>query len=242
MALTAAFLALIAGCAFETHSLGSGHGGVDGQGLGGAGGSDAGLGLSGAGGAGGLGGPGVVELPECTPATERTDCPATSCNPRTMRCSTFKLASRPTCWTCVSDNDCEAPDHRCVEMSHGGKRFPDEYTGFCLRLAVPESDGDYDCDEPYETVLVDRPSLSFGLTQSYCGIREDLTTCYAVRAFENQEACPDGTDEECPEGGLCRTFGSGRSTVNHCTFECTSDDECPPLDGSPTTCRDFCGG
>jgi hypothetical protein len=127
-------------------------------------------------------------------------------------------------------------------MSYDGKRFPDDKTGFCLQIAVPESGDDYGCDEPFETVLVDRPSLSFGLTQSYCGIREDLTTCYAVRAFENQEQCPDGTDEECPEGGVCHTFGTGSKALNCCTFECTDDDECPWLEGSPTTCGGFCGG
>ncbi len=237
-------LLLSSGCAFEVRSVGAGNGGLDGDG-GSAGSGPAAGGTGGALGVGGFGGVGGVidELAPCTPATERTDCPGTSCDPATLRCSTFKLASRDACWTCVSDNDCESPDHRCVEMYFDGKRFPDAKQGFCMQVAVlePNSTTEYDCDEPYETVLPERPSLSGPPTMSYCGIREDLTTCYALRAFENQEQCPEGSDDECPAGGICRTFTDGDEIVNCCTFECTNDDECPALDGKQPHCGGYCG-
>jgi len=242
--LTFLLLSLSSGCAFETHTVALG-GAFDGDG--GAGGAGA-AGVGGAGGADGIGGGLIVEQPECTPATERTDCPGTSCDPATMRCSLFKLASRPACWTCASDTDCVEPDQRCVVMYHDGDRFPDEETGFCLQVAIVEYDnGVYEFDEastcapPFMTPIVDRESLSGGRTQSYCGIREDLTTCYAVRAYANQEPCPIGLDEECPEGGICRTFGSGVNAANWCTYECTADGQCPSLGNQPTYCGGFCG-
>ncbi len=237
LGIVLAFLTLSMGCAFEAQSVGLANN--DAQGNGGTGGL----------GAGGVGGTGsVVEQPPCTPATERTDCPGTSCNPATMRCSLFKLASRPACWTCVSDTDCEAPDHRCVAMRHSGEPFPDDKTGFCLQVATGElDDGVYEFDEtspcvpPFMTPIVERESLSGGQLQSYCGIQEDLTTCYAVRAFANQEPCPNGGDEECPLGGICQVFGNGANAANWCTFECTADEQCPRLESGPALCGDFCG-
>lgn len=267
-------LGLTAGCAFEVHSVGPGNGGLEGdgssQGTGldarfNAGSSnddsktsdadagvdtpvaDAGLDLS---------TPDtvdpvdpVVEPVPCTPTTETDDCPGTSCDPRTMQCSTYKLASRPGCWTCVSDSDCEQPDHRCVEMNYQGVRFPDQKTGFCLQIAVPDDDDDEyfddedesNCVAPFMIVLVDRPSLSGGQVQSYCGIQEDLTTCYGVRSFQNQEACPGGRDAECPAGAFCRIFGTGKNAVNCCTYECTLAEQCVGLNDEPATCGGYCG-
>lgn len=191
-----------------------------------------------------------VEPVSCTPATEADDCPGTSCDPRTMQCSTYKLASRPGCWTCVSDSDCERPDHRCVGMDYQGSRFPDNNTGFCMQVAVPlpgegpldwDDADDANCAAPFMIVLVDRPSLSGGDVQSYCGIQEDFTTCYAVRSFQNQEACPGGRDDECPAGAFCRIFGDGNKGVNCCTYECTLAEQCVGLDGEPATCGGYCG-
>lgn len=257
-----ALLTLCPGCAFEAHSVGLG-GALDGHGgAGGAGGAGAAsAGAGGAGGevgAGGAGGGVGVEFPPCTPATERTDCPGTSCDPATMRCSLFKLASRPACWTCVSDNDCEEPDHRCVEMYFQGERFPDENHGFCLQVALVEGvpleveldDGVYELDDVAEsncaphlrTVLVRRRSLSGAPTRSYCGLREDMTTCFALRAFEDLQPCPGGTDEECPDGGICRTFAHQGGIFNRCTYVCTADRQCPTFQGSTTQCGGYCGG
>jgi len=267
-------LTLSSGCAFEVHSVGTGNGGLEGDGAGGSTGLDARFSAVSPETADEdagvetpaldevLDGPAlddvvkpsdpvdVVVAPRaCTPSTQAHDCPGTSCDPATLQCSTFKLASRPRCWTCVSDSDCGEPDHRCVEMDYNGDRFPDELTGFCMRVAqfVPEYEaGGYeledDCEEPFETLLVDRPSLSGGSLDSYCGIREDLTTCYALRSFQNQEACPGGRDDECPDGGICRRFGTGSKGVYCCTFECTEDDECPAPDGAEASCGGYCGG
>jgi hypothetical protein len=129
-------------------------------------------------------------------------------------------------------------------MYFGGERFPDEKHGFCLRVVVLEqtAPGVGDCEEPFETVLPERPSLSGPPTDSYCGLREDLTTCYALRAFENQEQCPDGSDDECPAGGICRTFVHWGAEVSCCTYECTDADECPMVDYEPASCGGYCGG
>ena len=121
-------------------------------------------------------------------------------------------------------------------MYFQGERFPDEEHGFCLQVALVEGqpfeveldDGVYELDDVDETncaaslrtVLVKRPSLSGAPTSSYCGLREDLTTCFALRAYESLEECPNGTDEECPDGAICRAFDYAGGTVNCCTFQC----------------------
>ena len=137
-------------------------------------------------------------------------------------------------------------------MYFDGARFPDEKHGFCLEVAkleVERDDGFYElddvgesnCDKPFRTVLVKRPSLSGLPTNSYCGIREDLTTCFAVRAFQNREACPSGEDAECPLGAVCRTFDVQGQMLDCCTYECSADRQCAPVDGSATTCKEYCG-
>lgn len=260
MATLAALLmlsVLSSGCMYDTRAVGSDSGLANGEG-GGAGATEGAVG--GAGGVGGIGGDdasggsdGEAFGQACTPATERTDCPGTSCDPATMRCSSFKLASRALCWTCVSDTDCVDPNQRCVEMYFEGERFPDDKHGFCLEVARVEvelDDGAYEiddfgessCDKPFKTLLVRRPSLSGLPTNHYCGLREDLTTCFALRAFQNQEACPGGTDEECPVGGICRPFSDGAHLVNCCTFDCAADKECPLVDGAEPSCDAYCGG
>ena len=152
----------------------------------------------------------------------------------------------------MSDSDCEAPKHRCVEMYYDGKRFPDEQQGFCLQVATIEvelDDGVYEidddpsnCESPFTTILIKRPSLSGGRIQNYCGLNDLRTTCFAFRAFEIEEECPSGRDDECPAGGLCRTFDDGGKTVNRCTYECTMDQQCPWISGGPSPCAGFCGG
>jgi hypothetical protein len=187
-------------------------------------------------------GPLIAPIAQCSPETEDRDCPGTSCNPATKRCSTYKVESRPACWTCVSDSDCEQPDHRCVEMYFLGERFPDARTGFCLPIATADDADEYDCNRPLTMPLVDRPSLSGGALQTYCGVHEKLTTCFGVRAFQSQEECPGGLDEECPVGGICRAFEKGNRKVHCCTFECTDRGQCPVIDGMDQTCGGYCGG
>ncbi|MBT8206779.1 MAG: hypothetical protein KJO18_00780 [Acidimicrobiia bacterium] len=139
-------------------------------------------------------------------------------------------------------------------MFYAGDRFPDEKRGFCLPVAVVElelDDGIYeldedsdvgDCESPFRAILVRRRSLSDGPTDSYCGVNEARTTCFALRAFQNEEECPGGRDDECPAGGLCRTFTHNGRAVNCCTYECTTDLQCAGIWGEPSQCTGYCGG
>jgi hypothetical protein len=224
----ALFFSLLAGCAIETQSMGSGNG-LTGTG------PDGGVATSPDGGGSEV----IVDGLSCTPATEEVDCPETSCDPRTLHCSTYRRGTRAACTTCVSDSDCEDEGHRCVPMFFGPDRFPDSHTGFCLEIAELEGPDGYDCDRPYVTVLHDLESLSGVKPDSYCGVQEAMTTCFAVSAFQMEEACPDGTDAECPRGGLCRSVGNDANAMNICTFECTANDECPRFRGERTDCGEY---
>ena len=120
----------------------------------------------------------------------------------------FSPGSRAACETCVGDADCGGLNHRCVEMRYLNQPYPNAQTGFCLKMAaVPLSEGPppvYDCQAPYVTVLADRSSLSGGQVESYCGIREDFTTCAAVRAHAEAWPCTGVGDDACPDGWVLR--------------------------------------
>ena len=187
---------------------------------------------------------------QCTPATEDVDCDGKSCDPRTRECTETTLASRETCETCVSDSECGVDgsaslEDRCVAMfSPLDERFPDDETGFCLKVFA--SGG---CEQPYAIRIADRMSLSGAPLESYCGINETLATCPAVRALEENDTCLGGDDSQCPETGLCRDVGG---LPNRCTYRCASVVECleNEPDGRPgSTCGssdsggdDYCGG
>lgn len=260
--LTTALLLLIlsAGCAFETNPVGSGNGGLDGDGdglvpgVGDAGVDDGGLDTT----TPDTSVPStstpdkldpsdssdiVILEPTCMPGTERSSCPGTSCDPTTLTCTTLMLASRSTCETCFSDSNCARMDHRCVRMTYRGEPFPDTRTGFCLQVTEPVTvDGNYACEPPFTVPLVDRESLSGGKNQTYCGIHEKLTTCSALRAFHNGETCPTGRDDGCPIGGLCRALATnGQKTEYACTYACTDVPECSTL-VAKVDCAGFCGG
>jgi hypothetical protein len=165
----AVVLSVVAGaCVYDARSLSGdvrsadeGAGGSGGGGSGGAGRNSGGGGLGGASGGSGGGG--------------------------TSGGGGFAPGSRATCGTCASDSDCANENHRCVRLHYKGESFPDGDTGFCLRIAnaLPEGSASaYDCEPPYVTVLLDTPSLSSSELHSYCGIRQDLTTCFAMRAHQ----------------------------------------------------------
>lgn len=187
---------------------------------------------------------GVVAVePACVPGTERASCPGTSCDPVTLTCTTMMLASRSTCETCFADSNCASMDHRCVWMTYRGEPFPDERMGFCLKLTEALAvDGGYACEPPFTVPLVSRQSPSGGKNQTYCGIQEKITTCFAVRAFHNGQLCPSGRDDECPAGGICRPIATtGNKTEFACTHGCTEDAECSsPV--SKASCAGYCGG
>lgn len=214
-----------------TAGSGGGTGGIGGTGaVGGAGGN------GGAGGVGGQGGNGGGSVAECTVETEAEDCPLTSCNPLTLQCSKYAPESRETCEICKNDADCKDSDHRCVETSYLDSRFPDEDSGYCLRVA--DSDGN-NCDAPYTVVLDDRPSLAGAPLESYCGIAEHLTTCAAVRAMRQGNRCESGEDEECPTGGICREITEFFFTTRRCTYACEATTECAASFGEPI-CAGYC--
>lgn len=152
--------------------------------------------------------------------------------------------NRNACETCTSDSDCKDADHRCVEMKYKGLRFPDALTGFCLQIAVPLPEGstsDYDCAPPYVTVLLDHPSLDGGAVDPYCGIREALTTCIAVRAHQDAWECTQRGDDPCPHGGFCDwiKIESG-GWKEFCTYACVAASECQGPGGE--LCSDgYCG-
>jgi hypothetical protein len=124
------------------------------------------------------------------------------------------------------------------------ERFPDDHTGFCLPQAQRELVGaPYNCDgeEPYVMVLYDRVSMSGAESSAYCGPREDFTTCYAVLAQLGELACPDGRDDQCPTGGLCRYVQDNGKSDYRCTYACTSDSECRNKQGWELYCGGYCG-
>jgi hypothetical protein len=111
--------------------------------------------------------------------------------------------------------------------------------GYCLQNVTAG------CAQPFTIDILDRETLSGMGAQTYCGIREEFTTCEAVLAFG--EKCPSDT---CPEGGICRKVGS--LADKRCTYECDHDLQCndppnpgsncgPGVDPDPVT-PDYCGG
>lgn len=232
-----------ASCVVEVQPVGPGRS-PDG-GAGGDGGDAGSGGVAGTGGQAGSGGTGGnVVGSECTVETENEDCDGTSCNPVTLECSEFYEGDRGTCETCASDDNCWDWGHRCVPMYFDGERFPDDHTGFCLPEAKRDLPGaPYHCggEEPYSTVLYERVSMSGAEASTYCGVREDFTTCYAVLAQLAELDCAEGSDEGCPTGGLCRYTDDNGKWDFRCTYACTSNSECRNQQGWELTCDGFCG-
>jgi hypothetical protein len=134
-----------------------------------------------------------------------------------------------------------------------GERFPDGETGFCLKVFAPG-----ECEQPYAFQIPDRPSLSGDPLESYCGIKEALTTCPAVRALKENVSCLGGDNSECPVSGRCRDVGG---LPTRCTYLCDAAQQCldagtdPENPNSGSTCGssgsggsggsaggDYCGG
>ena len=264
-----ALVALSASCAFEVQSVGQGNGGLEGDEVyyGVADGGveievtapiaavettkpDVGLsaldpnnGLSAVRPGTGSSNQVAIKEPDCTPETEKSSCPGTSCHPKTLTCTALGVASRNTCETCFSDSNCADPDHRCAKMTYYGAPFPDELTGFCLQIAQPLTvDASYDCAPPLAVALLNRESVSGAKPQTFCGLYEKLASCPAVLAFQREMPCPNGRDDECPEGGLCREIKSnGKTTEYRCTHACVDDADCSS-DTEKVACAAFCGG
>ena len=154
---------------------------------------------------------------------------------------TIEPGSRLTCESCTADIDCVDAEHRCVEMTFMNNRFPDDKTGFCLRIAnpLPEEAG-YDCASPYVTVMYEGQSLSGGDPDTYCSIRSDLTNCNAVLAYQAHVDCRIFGDDACPEGGLCDFIRVGTEWQEACTYRCGDASECEGP-GRPACSSQYCG-
>jgi hypothetical protein len=153
-------------------------------------------------------------------------------------CSEFEEGAQEACEPCDTDDNCK-PNFYCVPMRYMGEDRPG---GYCLE------DASAGCVRPFSIPLTPRTTLSGVNDRTFCGIHEALTTCEAVRALIEDASCPGGRDDECPEGGLCRTVGA---LPNRCTYRCITADQClaPVLSPSHSTCGDggnsppnYCGG
>jgi hypothetical protein len=188
---------------------------------------------------------GITGLPACNAGTcvqctNDANCDGKSCNTNTFDCTTTDVGSLETCDECVVDSECGDPNNRCVAMFYQGTRHPDGEAGYCLKTT------DGGCERPYAITLADRPSLSGGTLEDYCGIDETLATCEAVRALLSDARCPGGDDQECPQpSGLCREVGN---LQDRCTYTCGLPVQCPadpPADScgsSGSGGDDYCGG
>src|SRR5690606_1794358 len=136
-----------------------------------------------------------------------------------------------------TDDNCASPNHFCVPMQYDGLNRPG---GYCLKT------NQTGCMPPFSIGTAGRTSLSGAADLTFCSVNEISTTCEAVRALLDDQQCPDGTDDECPEGGICRQVGD---LLNRCTYACSLASHCPG-DPPANTCGQgmpanevfYCGG
>lgn len=169
---------------------------------------------------------------ECTPDNE-TACDGKVCEPDTNACSSdIEQGETVTCATCITDTQCVA-DHKCIPLDYDGSHHGD----YCMKLASAT------CENPYR-IDIERNSVLAGEDdepEEFCGINEILVTCPALAGFD--EECPNGTDEECAEGGICRTVSSAS---NRCTYYCQNATQCElgiacSGSGDPIDNNRYCG-
>src|SRR5690606_10903123 len=129
------------------------------------------------------------ECVECTP-DDPNACGESPCNPLTRLCSEFGTDRRP-CESCDTDANCASTNHFCVPMQYDGLNRPG---GYCLKT------NQAGCMPPFSIGTAGRTSVSGAADLTFCSVNEISTTCEAVRALLDDQQCPDGTDDECPEG------------------------------------------
>jgi len=169
----------------------------------------------------------------CSQETEEEDCGETSCDPETGTCTDTLRGSVQRCGDCVADSECINGTDRCVPMRFRSCARP---TGYCLK---PSEGG---CERPFTVVTDERASLSGADPETYCGIDEDLTTCEAVLALQNEASCASDLDCGAPllDDGIC-DFVNG--DADRCTYACAEDLECDsPLRMCAGDPRPYCGG
>lgn len=185
-----------------------------------------------------------------------------TCNLLTKECVGVGPESVSNCRTCTNDAQC-APGHKCIAME-----FPvGTHHGYYCLSEVPLAPDE--CPAPFTAPLTEM-SLSGHAAATYCGINEDLATCEAVLALDNNWRCA-GVDGKCcsgsqplmagmcdpraPEidvpGAICRDLGTPTPTaLNRCTYACAGAIECP-TPAAQSSCGDgplnegppnWCGG
>jgi hypothetical protein len=135
------------------------------------------------------------------------------CNPITNVCSAFEM-DRRTCESCDTDTNCAMPDSACIPLDYMGT----PRGAYCLPLA---SSG---CSRPFSP-RVTGESLSGAPAAEYCGVRENLTTCEAVRALGVSNCMATMTAADCADAGAVCTTIDG--IPNQCSYVCMVPTECP---------------
>jgi hypothetical protein len=179
---------------------------------------------------------------ECTLGDESACTAPQTCDLVAKECVDVAPGDVGNCEPCTNDLQC-GTGHKCIPMD-----FPlgTELGHFCLEEAMPT------CEQPY-SVFINKASISGATAVNYCGINQDLATCPAVRALEQNWRC-EGDDGKCcsgslplvggvcdviaPEvdvpGALCRQVGP---LANRCTYACGQPSHCLELNPGDT-----CGG
>lgn len=187
-----------------------------------------------------LGGTPVCEDRLCRQCAGRNEsaCGIRVCDVKKFSCSqTQTVASRQTCETCLSDRACQ-PDYRCVPMMY---RNTTREQAYCLRpvgihpvyktsYCHPEKDNDL--LRVYTTTTTERRSLSGAPAESYCGIREELTTCEAIEQMTLRINNSCNLDSCYAPGASCKNVfvanqtGFASGYYLNCTYRCIHDHEC----------------
>jgi hypothetical protein len=149
---------------------------------------------------------------QCTPMNEIA-CGDNVCDAQKLTCADIPKAMTGICQPCIADSQC-LDDHRCVEL-----RFKGEIRGhYCLKRMSAN------CVEPF-TATVESGSISGAISEAYCGINENQTTCEAVDDAIHSKQCEEADDCGIQMGdGLCERV-SGQP--NRCTYGCGVAAQCP---------------
>jgi hypothetical protein len=163
---------------------------------------------------------------QCRPESEEADCrndkscdaktatcAGTACDPKLLKCTNKQRGSVANCTSCVSDSECVA-DNRCIPMTFGSADSKKDLGGFCLRRFAAG------CERGKQEPI-NRQSISGVPAETYCGVKENLTSCAAVAASIDSKPCT--TDESCnAPGARCESV----NTIQTCTYGCFVAAEC----------------
>lgn len=154
------------------------------------------------------------ECVECTLA-ERGVCQGRACNLLENRCTDDVEGSNGICDPCEADLAC-GNDALCARVPFDGQQLQ---KGRCLHIA-----------ETQMTCIPPRPIVrtyetTDGVTEEFCGFRDENTTCDAIKDFNG--ICSN--DSDCGlEGyadGVCRNF-PGMNNDRRCTYVCNNVNDC----------------